>query len=110
MLEDILTLDEKFCDADNLESYLLNQKFGIEFMVTREGSSSDDLLTTLQEIAETQEVTRSGNPGYQFNQPLIVAEEENSLSSKKVNVLGYFMKGPSHGGECLAKNQSGGPA
>lgn len=65
MLDSNLDLDPKFCQVDNKESFLITQKFGIEFVVARENAGV--LIKTLEEMAETGEVTRSGNPGYQIN-------------------------------------------
>ena len=109
MLESKLTLEEKYCESGNTDTYLLNQKYGIDFMVTREGMTGDQY--TLQTIADSEEITRSGNPGYQLNQPLIVAESQNEAKGKKVGVLGYYIEGPSTSGQCLAVGaSSGGPA
>lgn len=58
-------------------------------------------LTSLELVAQTGEVTRSGNPGYQLNQPLIVAEGGSATTSKKVSVLGTYMKGPDAKGACI---------
>lgn len=111
MLQNSLELDSTYCDAGNKNAYLVTQRFGIEFEVAREsstGSSTSSKLTTLAQIARTGEVTRSGNPGYQLNQPLIIAEEGTSTESKKVNVLGTYIQGPNAQGECLTKGETGG--
>jgi len=109
MLDDSLKLDQKFCAAENTAAYLLTQRFGIEFIVARE-SANGGVLTTLEQIALTGEVTRSGNPGYQLNQPLIVASAGSSTSSKTVSAIGTFIKGPDAKGGCLSSGGFGGLA
>jgi len=110
MLQSSLELDSTYCDAGNKNAYLVTQRFGIEFEVARDSDveTSRRKLTTLAQIARTGEVTRSGNPGYQLNQPLIIAEEGTSTQSKKVNVLGTYIQGPNALGECLKKGDTGG--
>ena len=111
MLEDCLELDAEFCnptDPLNPKTFLLTQNFGIEFSVVRNVAGVD--LTTLQAIADTGKVTRSGNPGYQLNQPLIVGEKEDSNKIKEVKLLGTYINGPDNMGNCLAKELSDGPS
>jgi len=64
----------------------------------------------LEKIAQTGEITRSGNPGYQLNQPLIVAKGGTATSAKTVSVLGTYMKGPDGDGECIKAGEFGGLA
>ena len=64
MLDSKLTLDkDKFCrtDGTNSEEFLITQKFGINFVVARSDGGDPP---TLEGIAATGQVTRSGNPGY----------------------------------------------
>ena len=111
MLEDCLELDVEFCkptDPLNPKTHLLTQKFGIEFSVVRNVGGVD--VTTLQGVADTGKVTRSGNPGYQLNQPLIVGEREDANKVKEVKLLGTYLHGPDYMGNCLAKEKSEGPS
>ena len=71
MLDKKLELDEIYCQAANENAHLLTQKFGIEFAVARTDAEGTQ-ITTLQGIADTGKVQRSGNPGYQLMEPLIV--------------------------------------
>ena len=109
MLESRLELDEDFCQEGNTSEYMITQKFGIDFMVARGALIAANTLN-LESIAETGELIKSGNPGYQMNQPLIVARGEDSGSTKIVPVLGTFVKGPNDDGKCLEKEQTGGQA
>jgi len=77
---------------------LITQKFGINFIVSRASLGNTPSLTG---IAETGELSRSGNPGYQYGQPLIIADGVDSDKTKKVPVLGTFVKGPNDNGKCL---------
>ena len=86
---------------------MITQKFGIDFMVARGALIAANTLN-LESIAETGELIKSGNPGYQMNQPLIVARGEDDGSTKIVPVLGTFVKGPNDDGKCLEKEQTGG--
>ena len=70
----------------------------------------DNVSTTLEAIASTGDITRSGNPGYQLNQPLIISSGVQDNDAKKVSVLGTFMKGPDSQGSCLFANEFGGLA
>ena len=63
MLESNLDLDEAFCTG-NAEAHLITQKFGIEFLVARDAVADADGKITLEALAATSELTRSGNPGY----------------------------------------------
>lgn len=108
MIENTLDLDVKFCQPDNKEAYLITQRFGIEFFVSRNNIDLTSSSDTIEKIAATGEVTRSGNPGYHLNQPLIVAKDGTADTSKKISVLGTYMKGPDVKGTCLAAGQFGG--
>jgi len=65
MLDSLLNLDVKYCTSGNTEALLLTQKFGIDFVVARE--LGETFIITLEGIANTGEITRSGNPGYQLS-------------------------------------------
>ena len=53
MLESNLDLDEAFCSGDSSEVNLITQKFGIEFLVARDGVADADGNITLDAIAAT---------------------------------------------------------
>ena len=108
LLDAKLEIDLKYCTSGNQEAFFVKQKFGIEFVVARE--SSNGFITTLEGVADTGVMTRSGNPGYQSNAPLIVAEGESGNDSKAVSVLGFFVKGPDNIGKCVGSGNSSGPA
>ena len=64
------------------------------------------MATTIQEIVETGNLQRSGNPGYQKSKPLIVSTGDTSDGSKIVNYGGFYLKGPGIDGECLKSDST----
>ena len=82
-------------EAENL---LLTQKFGIEYVIKRDGAGPD-----MKAIAESGKLQRSGNPGYQLNHPLLVGQGLLSGEAKDVNVFGFFARASDNKGGCIAK-------
>ena len=65
-------LGQDYCNKDDL-SFEIPQKFGIEYVVAR-----DNYANSMEGIANSKLLQKSGNPGYQLNQPLLVATGSTS--------------------------------
>jgi len=83
---------EDNCDRDKVY-FEISQKFGVEYIVAR-----DNYANSMEGIASSKMLQKSGNPGYQLNQPLLVA---SGSSAKDVNVYGFFAEASDHTGNCL---------
>ena len=82
------------CNRDDVY-FEISQKFGIEYIVAR-----DNYANSMEGIASSKNLQKSGNPGYQLNQPLLVATGSSS-SAKDVNVFGFFAEASDNKGNCL---------
>ena len=96
----IIVDSQKLGDAPCAASeYQIGQKFGIDYVISRESVSAAD--QSLAEIAETKQLQRSGNPGYELNHPVLVGEGLDTNDSKQVNVLGFYLRSANNLGECI---------
>ena len=83
---------EDNCNRDDVY-FEIAQKFGIEYLVAR-----DNYANSMEGIASSKQLQKSGNPGYQLNMPLLVA---TGSSAKEVNVFGFFAEASDNQGRCL---------